>query len=237
MALKTLLDTLEGVDDALKPLYTETDGKFILQIDGVDNHPDVANLKSAYERTKADRDTARQERDAAKALVADFPDDFDAEKWAKLKDGKPDEAALIKMRETLEAERDEWKSKFELSEKTALKNALDRDLTDALNAAGVTNPAFAKAARGMLADGVKIGDDGKPFVDTDMGPLALSEHVKKWAGGEGKDFVTPANGGGGKGGTGKGGPVTAEQFAAMGDKERTALFREDPETFRQLSGK
>lgn len=235
MALKTLLDTLDGVDDAVKPFYTETDGKFILQIDGVDSHPDVANLKSAYERTKADRDTARTERDAAKALAKDFPDDFDAEKWAKLKDGKPDEAALIKLRETLEADRDEWKGKFETANKTALKNATDRDLTDALNAAGVTNPTFAKAARGMLADGVKIGEDGKPFVETDMGPLPLSEHVKRWAGGEGKDFVTPASGGGSKGGEGKGGSDSnpwAKDTRNL--TQQAALMKSDPAEAERL---
>lgn len=236
MALKTVLETLEGVDDALQSFYTETDGKFILQIDGVDNHPDVSNLKSAYERTKADRDAARAERDAAKKLAADFPEDFDAEKWAKIKDGKPDEAALIKLRQTLEAERDDWKGKFEAASQTSLRNALDRDLTDALQEAGVTNPAFAKAARTMLASDVKIGDDGKAVVETDMGPMALAEHVKRWAATEGKPFVTPPSGGGAGGGKGGGGTVTAESFAKMGDKERTDLFRNDPETFRKLSG-
>ena len=234
--LKSVLETLEGVDDAVKPFYTETDGKFVLQVDGVDSHPEVANLKSAYERTKADRDAARKERDDAKALAKEFPDDFDAEKWAKLKDGKPDEAALIKLRQTLEAERDEWKGKFEAERGTSLRNALDRDLTDALNGAGVTNPAFAKAARTMLSGDVKIGDDGKPFVETDMGPMPLVDHVKRWTAGEGKDFVTPAHGGGAPGGKNASGPVNAEQFAKMGDKERTALFQSDPETFRKLSG-
>jgi len=236
MALKSVLESLDGVDDAVKPFYAETDGKFILQVDGVDNHPDVANLKSAYERTKADRDTARTERDAAKALAKDFPDDFDAEKWAKLKDGKPDEAALIKLRQTLEAERDEWKGKFETERGTSLRNALDRDLTDALNGAGVTSTAFAKAARTMLAPDVKIGDDGKPFVDTDMGPMGLNDHVKRWAAGEGKDFVAKSSGGDAPGGKNGNGPVNADQFAKMGDKERTALLRDDPETFRKLSG-
>lgn len=234
--LKTVLETLDGVDDAVAKFYTETDGKFILQIEGVDNHPEVTALRNAYTATKADRDTARQERDVAKALAKDFPDDFDAEKWAKLKDGKPDEAALIKLRQTLEAERDDWKTRFEAERGTSLRNALDRDLTDALNGAGVTNPAFAKAARTMLAGDVKIGDDGKPFVETDMGPMALADHVKRWAAGEGKDFVTPAAGGGAKGGKNGTGPVNAETFVKMGDKERTALFHSDPETFRQLVG-
>lgn len=202
MALKTVIESTEGLDEALIPLYTETDGKFVLQIEGVDAHPDVANLKSAYERVKADRETAKQERDQFKAKADGLPEDFDPEKWAKLKDGKADEAALVKLRQELEAERDDWKGKFEQSQETALKNAVARDLTDALTAAGVVNPAFTKAARNMLADGVLIGEDGKPFVDTDMGPLALADHVNRWAASEGKDFVTAPKGGGAKGGDG-----------------------------------
>ncbi|MEW4469014.1 hypothetical protein AB1K62_14400 [Parasphingorhabdus sp. JC815] len=202
MALKTVIESTEGLDEALIPFYTEKDGKFVLQIEGVDAHPDVANLKSAYERVKTDRETARQERDQYKAKADGLPEDFDPEKWAKLKDGKADEAALVSLRQELEAERDDWKGKFEKSQETARKNALDRDLTDALTAAGVVNPAFTKAARNMLADGVQIGSDGKPFIDTDMGPLALADHVKRWAAGEGKDFVTAPKGGGAKGGDG-----------------------------------
>lgn len=218
--LKTVVDTLDGLDEAMHSLYAETDGKFVLQVEGVDSHPDVANLKSAYERTKADRDAARQERDTLKAKVADFPEDFDAEKWAKAKDGKADEAKLIELRKTLEAERDEWKGKAEAAEANALKSALDRDLTDALTGAGVTNPTFAKAARQMLAGSVKIGDDGAPFVETDMGPLGLTEHVKRWAAGEGKDFVAPATGGGAKGSdssNAKGGNALSQSVPGFGD--------------------
>ena len=202
MALKTVLETTDGLDEALIPLYTETDGKFILDIEGVDAHPLVANLKSAFERQKADNATIRAERDAFKDKAAGYPDDFDPEKSEKLKEGKADEAALIKVRQTLEAERDDWKTKYEGERRTSLKNAIDRDLTDALTEAGVTNPAFAKAARGMLSAGVQINDEGKPIVETDMGPVGLVEHVKRWAAGDGKDFVTPPKGGGARNGDG-----------------------------------
>jgi len=219
--LKTVIESTEGLDEALVPLYAEKDGKFVLQIEGVDAHPDVANLKSAYERVKEDRETIRTERDTLKAKAANLPADFDPEKWDKLKDGKPDEAALVQLRQDLEAERDEWKGKFEKASETARKNALDRDLTDALTEAGVTNPSYAKAARKMLSDDVKIGEDGNPIVETDMGPMALSEHVKRWAAGDGKDFVTPPQGGGGKGGSGGG----TKPLSEMGDAERLELAR------------
>jgi acyl-CoA-binding protein len=206
MALKTVIESTEGLNEALIPFYTETDGKFVLQLEGVKQHPDVLNLSNAYETVKADRNTIREERDTLKSGKVDLPEGFTLEKWEKLKDGKADEAALIALRQELEAERDDFKAKYETATAQAHKNALDRDLTDALTEAGVTNPSFAKAARNMLSDGVQIGTDGKPFVDTDMGPLALTDHVKRWASGEGKDFVTPPQGGGSKGGSDGGKP-------------------------------
>lgn len=231
MALKTVLETTEGLDESIAQLYTENDGKFVLAVEGVDEHPDVANLKNAYERVKLDREAARKERDEYKAKAGGIPEDFDAEKWSKLKDGKPDEAALIKLRKELEAERDEWKGKFETATETARKNALDRDLTDALTAAGVTNPAFAKAARTMIAGNVRIDEQGNPFVETDMGPLNLAEHVKRWTSGEGKDFVTAPKGGGSKGGDGT---VPSKKWNEMTSGEKTRLFRENPQEYERL---
>lgn len=231
MALKTVVETLDGLDEAIQSLYAETDGKFVLQVEGVNEHPDVANLKNAYERTKADRDAARQERDAAKEAAKNLPDDFDPEKWEKLKDGKPDEAALVKMRQTLEAERDDWKGKYETAQETARRNALDRDLTDALTTAGVTNAMYAKAARGLLADSVKVAEDGKAFVETDMGPMPLTEHVKRWASSEGKDFVTQPAGGGSKGGNGTG---PTKKWGELTSSEKVALHRSNPEEYERI---
>lgn len=229
--LKTVLQSLDGLDEALKGLYTEKDGAYVLQVEGVNDHPDVVNLKNAYERTKADRDAARVERDEAKAKAASLPADFDPEKWEKLKDGKPDEAALVKVRQTLEAELDTWKAKATAAEQRAMQNALDRDLTDALSSAGVTNALFAKAARQMLAPMVKIADDGKPVVETDMGPLSLGDHVKRWVASEGKDFVTPPSGGGSRGGSGAG---TGKKWATMTSQEKVDLRRSDPQEYARV---
>lgn len=226
--LKVVLETLDGIDEAVQSLYAEKDGAFVLQIDGVDSHPDVANLKSAYERVKADRDAVKAERDEAKSRINSLPDDFDPEKWAKLKDGKPDEAVMVKLRQEMESKIADLEGQLNQTRETARRNALDRDLTDALTEAGVTNPTFAKAARQMLADGVKVGEDGKPFVETDMGPLGLSDHVKRWAATEGKDFVTAASGGGAKGSAGAKG---TKKWGEMTSAEKVALRRENPQAY------
>lgn len=70
--LRALLDTLDGVPEALRDLYTVgEDGKFRLDAEGVE---DVSGLKSALERTK------RELRDAKGKL----PEGFDPAKWDEL---------------------------------------------------------------------------------------------------------------------------------------------------------
>ena len=235
MSLKTVIETTDGLDEALKPFYAEKDGKFFLQIEGVDEHPDVKNLKVAYERTRDSEKAIKAERDTLKTRLASLPDDFDPEKWAKVKDGKPDEAALIKIRQTLEAERDEWKGKFEQAVAKVKETAIQRDLTDALTANGVTDPAFIDVLRIKLGGLVKSDEDGNSTIDIGLAPMAIAEGVKRFLMTEGKAFVDPGKGGGAKGGNGNGAPLTKEAFAAMGDKERIELFRTDPETFKRLS--
>jgi hypothetical protein len=187
MALKALLDTLDGVDDAIKPFYTERDGKFALAVDGVDDHPDVANLRNAYARTKEDREKAKTEAATLKAQIAE------------LQKGAPDTAAtqakITQLQEQLDAaaaKATEWQTKF-----TGVTR--DQALANALQTAGITNPTFLKAAQAMLAGTVKLGDDGTAYAETGMGPKVLGDFVKGWAAQDGKDFVTPPKGGDARG--------------------------------------
>ncbi|WP_332719257.1 hypothetical protein [Pelagibacterium mangrovi] len=50
MALKTILDTLDDVPEVLHAEYKEVDGKFVLDLEGIDAYPTVVNLKTAHER-------------------------------------------------------------------------------------------------------------------------------------------------------------------------------------------
>lgn len=74
--LEYQLDTLEGVDESIRPLYTEKDGKFFLGIKGLPQQEDVSGLKAkvdellgekkAAEKARKDaEDQARQEREEA----------------------------------------------------------------------------------------------------------------------------------------------------------------------------
>jgi len=203
MALKVVLETLDDLDEEIKPLYAEKDGAYVLDVEGVDNHPDVANLRNAYQAEKAKRQEQGEWLQEARQKLDDLE--------AKPKDDrtKADDKEILKLRETLEAERDEWKTKATDLESQVYQLSVENQLDAAIREAGISEPAFQKAAKRMLSDGVKLAD-GKPVVDTDMGPMPLTDYVKKWASSEGAAFVSKPSGGGasgGKSGTAKSNPM------------------------------
>ena len=215
MSLKSVLESLDGVDDAVKPFYAENEGKFVLQVDEPDNLPDVMNLKVAYERTKAKQ---AEEAKAVQSLKG---------KIAELEKGAPDTAAtqakITALQEQLaakEAEAGEWRGKY-----TGVTR--DQSLSSALQGVGITEPAFIKAATAMLSGEVKLGEDGTAYVDTAMGPKMLGDFVKAWASGDGKAFVTKPQGGGAQAGTGSGGKaITRADFDKLSPEARIAAIRE-----------
>lgn len=128
--------------------------------------------------------------------------------------------AQRQLRQTLEADRDQWKAKAEAGDKQVYELTVERNLDGLLATAGVTDPTFQEAARVMLKPQIKV-EDGKPFVDTDMGPLALADYIPRWTADKGKVFVSQPKGGGAKGGEGGSKPL-----AEMVDAERLQLAQQ-----------
>lgn len=74
--LKYQIDSLDGLDDSTRALYTEKDGKFVLGVEGIPQGEDVSGLKNKVtellnEKKESERlrkeaeDKARQEREEA----------------------------------------------------------------------------------------------------------------------------------------------------------------------------
>ncbi|MCB5411788.1 hypothetical protein [Pseudogemmobacter faecipullorum] len=204
MALKTVVETLDGLDEAVKALYVEKDGKHILDLDGIDTHPEVANLKSAYERVKAEKVSLKTEADKAKNDLAEAMK------------GKPDEAALVAERNRYEATIAELNGKLSDAQGKLSGVTIDQALTAALAKAGVTDPGLQAGALAIHRDKIKIGDDGALSFDTPMGPKDVPGFITGWAGAEGKSFVTPPAGGGSKGSESQNGGKAAGDMG--GDK-------------------
>lgn len=227
MALKAILDSLDDVPEALHGEYNETviGGKtvYALDIEGVDSLPATANLKSAYERVKADKIKLTSDLKEATTKLGKLPEDFDAAEWERLKaedearQADPDNKDVRKQVETATAA---VKQRYEnqiaankkaheeaIAEKDGqiaglegdIRRALVEDgLTKALVKAGV-KPTLMKAAQRMFETDVEVvEEDGKRVarMKTDLGGDEVERFISNWAqSDDAKDFIAPMKGG------------------------------------------
>ena len=223
MAFKSIIEHEADIPDELKEHYKETTiaGRpmFVLIVDGVQEHPDVLNLKSAHERQKQINKTLTTENASLKARVEGLPDDFDAEAFEALKtaaDGKAppktDEqvaqvrAQLEKKHNTEIGKKDE---RIGVLQGQVNKLIVDDGLSKALDEAGVANAHKKKGAMAILkqSGSVKlVEEDGefKAIVETDMGPMPVAKYVQDWSGtDEGREYIAKPTGGGAPGSEGR----------------------------------
>ena len=103
-------------------------------------------------------------------------------------------------------ERDTALKTLETESLVTINMQRERDLTEGLSAAGVTNAINLKAAKAMLAAQVTVVTDGDKRI-TKVGDKPLADYLKEWgASDEGKHFIAAPNnsGGGSQGGGGNG---------------------------------
>jgi hypothetical protein len=60
--LKFQLDTLDGVEESVRALYTEKDGKFVLGIEGLPQQEDVSGLKAKVDELLGEKKAAEKAR-------------------------------------------------------------------------------------------------------------------------------------------------------------------------------
>ena len=254
MPLKAILETLDDVPEQLHGLYVEGDGGFVLDVDeSVENLPRIKTLKNAYERVKEQHKGAAAELKTLRALKAALPEDFDpseleALRAAAQKGGEPNEQ-VAKIREQIER-----KSQAEIGAReeriAKLERALngvvvDNGLDASLDQAGIASK-FKTAARALLKERglVKLVEDDNRFsaiVDTDMGPMPVSEFVKSWAASEeGRAFVAPPEGGGAMGNNrgkfGEPNPFTKHQWNKTAQARLYATDRNKAERLAKAAG-
>jgi hypothetical protein len=160
MGLKYQLDTLEGVDDTVRALYTEKDGKFVLGIEGLPQPEDVSGLKSKVEELLGEKKAAEKARK-------------DAEDQARLER----EEAARKSGNVEELERS-WSEKYNrreaelngtLEQERGTLSAQIRDLTVGRTATDIASalaiPGSAKALLPHIERRLSVEQrDGKPVV-------------------------------------------------------------------------
>ena len=153
--LKFKIDSLDGLDEALKPLYAKgQDGKYTLQVDG-----DPA--ASALAKMKADLETAN----AALKAAADEKDKKDREAEESRARATGD---FEKLKEALGSENKGLKDQLEALTNRIKNGARDRAAMEAIQAAGGIPKALLPHVQGAL-EVVQDGEDYKVIVKGDPG--------------------------------------------------------------------
>lgn len=241
MGLKAILESLDGVDDAHKAFYKEVEGQFVLDVEGVDDHPSVRRLKNAHEAQKKANVELRDAKTAIEAKLAELPADFDAEKWHQLNaaaasDKKAkDEAAegLKAMYEKRLTDIEAAKAK-EIAERDAKNTALNAELdsyvrNDALRSSLIkvnVNKELMDAAVALLGPKIAVRTDESgrriPVFPDDLGDIPVEKYVSEWGNTTGKPFIAPASGPSGSGGGAIGGTKTMRraEFDALDPAEK-----------------
>ena len=234
MAYKAILESLDGVDEAIAGNYTEKDGKFYLDIEGLDEHPGVGALKRAKNHEKELRQAAEGKLKEAEDKVTDLEGTIEGIRKGAIPKGDVD-ALESSYKKKLEDARNEGEQKL-----TNLRNLVDKKLLDSEALAMATEistvpsllvPHVRSRLQVEEADGeltIRVLDvEGKPSAASlaDLRKELLSNN----------SFApiligSKASGSGANGGSGGGG--ASKTFSQMNEKERTEFHKRDPEGFR-----
>lgn len=218
MALKAIVDSLDGIDESLHEHYVEKDGGYYLSLDDFGKHPGAVTLKSTLNRVSKERDTLSAKVTEMEGKVEGLPEDFDPEEWARLKagdGGKPDEAmqalkdqharAIETLRNKHAADLDAVTAQVAERDSYIDRTLVDGGLKDSLLEVGVV-PELLDGALASLRGNVKVqrADDGSrsAIVETDLGDVPVADFVKEWAGSKGKAYLGKPSGPGGEGNNG-----------------------------------
>jgi hypothetical protein len=229
MGLKYQLDTLDGLDDSVKSLYTEKEGKFVLGIEGLPQPEDVSGLKSKVEELLGEKKAAEKARK-------------DAEDQARLER----EEAARKSGNVEELEKS-WSEKYTrreaelngiLEQERGTLSTQIRDLTVGRTATDIASalaiPGSAKALLPHIERRLSVEQrDGKPVVvvldqQGKLSAATLDELKAEFAndtafapliaGSKGSGGGAPGAGGGGGAPKGNIGGTKSERAAAIASK-------------------
>lgn len=265
MALKAVVDSLDGVEDAIQGLYTEAeDGKYYLSVDGVDALPQVRGLVTTLRRFKevapdASRLKSKLDRLSELEGYADLGLSADEvrEKIQRLEeleasggdvDGKIEalrqtydkqKAALQKQLEGKLGEKDaEIQTLQSFVERLTVDNALDRAL-DKVKVIPETREAVKALLKQRGPKVIREGDDYRGIFETDLGEVSVEDYVDAWSRRDEAAPFMPASGnkGSGAGGGKGGGSARANPFKTetRNLSEQMRLVKENPTLARQLA--
>jgi hypothetical protein len=234
MTLKYQIDTLEGVSEALHSLYKEADGKYTLDVEGVEPLDAVNGLKTALvkERENAGAYKKLGSPDELAAKIADL--EAKANKGGKATEEQ--QSIIDQMKADYEAKLTDANTRIAAT----YSRQATADLKAELAKAGVV-PEGLDLLAGFAASRIKFNDDGTPKVFSSDGsqPMigsgsnggaTLADLAKELAGSIPHLVKDAGAGGSGKqpgsnGGTPDKQTATRANFDAMSQGERMAFSK------------
>lgn len=215
--LKLILDSLDGLSDSVKELYKEKDGKFYLQVDGVEDTSGLKNkLKELLDETKSEREkrmALEKEKEEAEA--------------ARQKEKGEFKELYEKTQSDLEKERNairEFKEKIQKKDIDAESLSLSYSMTKDKARAALLQKEIKGYAK-HTEEGV-VFEIGGVKVDTDKIKAKILEDYPFLVDGNG------SNGGGAGGGAGNGGAM--KKFDEYTGAELSKIRKENPAQYEQL---
>jgi len=201
MALKAVLseDDFSSLDEATAQNYEfdEKAGKYVLSVEDVDSHPNVAKLRSGHQRSKQERDDAKKRADQIKRRLGPLAErddvdlsDMDEERIDQIlpylkgeadppsqgeddsKAGKAKQPDLEKLkqnaRKPVEKERDQYREQADRLSQQLTQLVADNALQSAMDEVKVASP-FKRYLRDAFRNKVKVveGEDGNPVAMID----------------------------------------------------------------------
>lgn len=236
MALKAILDSLDGLSDDLKKLYTQKDGKYHLDVDGMVDKTRLDEFRNNnIELKKQLDDLAAKYKDIDPETVRELLKKEKEIKEKKMLDaGKVDEL----LEERTKAMRTDYEKQIKtLTEKVTSSDSqlerlvIDNALKDAGLKAGVRDTAMEDVvlrgrARYKMQDGkaVPMTADGKVIYGKDG---ETPETMTEWFGSlasAAPHLFNPSNGSGANGSGSKNGQksMTRKEFEGLGPQEQMA---------------
>ena len=216
MPLKAIFETQDDIPEELREHYEEVKGKWVLSLDGLDDHPKVRGVVTANRENATKRDQYKARVAELEEKLSGFPEDFDPVAYEALKasaEGKEPpktDEQVAQLRKQLEAQHaaalarkdaeiTKLQEQVQIKQKRLEKRTVDDDLTRSLVENGC-NPKLMAAAKALLKESgavrmVEEDDDVRAMVETEMGTVPAGDYVKTWLGGEGAAFVLAAVGG------------------------------------------
>ena len=234
MAVKMIVDTLEGLDEPIAQLYSKgEDGKYRLGVEGIE---DTTGLKKKLDAVLAEKKAQQERAEEAQKRLEELTeakqrkdgdvesiDKSHKERYAKLK--KEMEDAIAVREKELDA----------LIRKTQVSALLD----------GNVDPTAKRWIERDILERTRLESvDGKRLVrvlDEEGNPTAqsLDEFIKSNVL-DNKDYAKYVIGsrgaGGGANGTPSGGGANGKTLSEMSGLERVQLARNNPDLYKQMRG-